>query len=66
MNTTELLLAHAVAQERLRDERVAAAERRRHPKRPRPPGPVRLATAKALHGVADRLAGRPVPVTRTT
>jgi hypothetical protein len=64
MNTTELLLAHAVAQEHLREERVAAAQRRRHPKRPRPPGRVRLATADVLHGVADRLADRPVPVTR--
>jgi hypothetical protein len=60
----ELVLLHNATDMRLREERLAAAHRRRHPRRPRPPGRARQATAALLRTAAHRLEGQASPVAR--
>ncbi|MFA9445853.1 hypothetical protein [Egicoccus sp. AB-alg6-2] len=53
-------LIHHEASLRVREDLDAAATRRRHPRRPRPPSRVRAAVASQLVRLAARVADEPV------
>jgi hypothetical protein len=53
-------LLHQMATLRVRDERVAAHQRHRHPRRPRPPSTSRRWAADQLRRLAARLSDEAV------